>query len=116
MLSLVPAPKQKEHPDNVIRNGKHEALNVVAIYGANASGKSNLLKAMVTLDMIINLSAKFSSTQKLPYEPFLLRERWNEKPTFYELTFLVGKIRYRYADGATKDMGSMSRWGFEDLR
>jgi AAA15 family ATPase/GTPase len=96
ILSLVPAPKQKEHLDNIIQNGKYEALNVVAMYGANASGKSNLLKAMVTLDMIINLSAKFSSTRKLPYEPFLLREGWNEKPTFYELTFLVGKIRYRY--------------------
>ena len=96
VLSLVPAPKQKEHLDNIIQNGKYEALNVVAMYGANASGKSNLLKAMLTLDMIINLSAKFSSTQKLPYEPFLLREGWNEKPTFYELTFLVEKSRYRY--------------------
>jgi hypothetical protein len=26
------------------------------------------------------------------------------------------KIHYLYPDGATKDMGSMSRWGFEDLR
>jgi AAA15 family ATPase/GTPase len=96
ILSLVPAPKQKEHLDNIIQNGKYEALNVVAMYGANASGKSNLLKAIVTLDMIINLSTKFSSTRKLPYEPFLLREGWNEKPTFYELTFLAGKSRYRY--------------------
>jgi AAA15 family ATPase/GTPase len=96
ILSLVPAPKQKEHPSNIIQNGKYEALNVIAMYGANASGKSNLLKSMLTLDVIINISAKLSSTQELPYEPFLLREGWNEKPTAYELTFLIEGRRYRY--------------------
>jgi len=96
VLSLVPAPKQKEHLDNIIKNGKHEALNAVAIYGANASGKSNLLKAMAALDRIINLSAHSSSTQKLPYDPFLLRDGWAEKPTFYEITFLIDQKRYRY--------------------
>ena len=55
ILSLAPAPKQKEHLDNIIKKGKHEALNVVAIYGANASGKSNLLKAMGILDSIVNV-------------------------------------------------------------
>ncbi|MEA5479555.1 ATP-binding protein [Pseudanabaena galeata UHCC 0370] len=96
VLSLVPAPKQKEYLDNIIRNGKHEALNVVALYGANASGKSNLLKAMNTFSMIISFYARFPSTYKLPYEPFLLREGWNKKPTCYEIVFLIGESRYRY--------------------
>jgi len=96
VLSLVPAPKQKEYLENIIKMGKHEALNAIAMYGANASGKSNILKAMLTLDIIINLSARSPSTQKLPYEPFLLRESWNEKPTSFEITFLISENRYRY--------------------
>jgi AAA15 family ATPase/GTPase len=96
ILSLVPAPKQKDYPRNILESGKHHFLNAVAIYGANASGKSNLLKAMATLDMMINLSAHSSSTQKLPYDPFLLREGWSKKPSSFEITFLIGETRYRY--------------------
>ncbi len=96
ILSLVPASKQKEHSQNVKVSGKYEALNAAAIYGANASGKSNLLRAMKILDRIIAISAQSASTQKLPYDPFLLREGWIEKPTFYEITFLIENNRFRY--------------------
>ncbi len=96
VLSLVPASNQKEHSENIIQKGKHKALNAVAIYGANASGKSNLLKAMSMLGKLINFSARFSSTTKLPYDPFLLREDWINKPTFLEIVFLIAEDRYRY--------------------
>lgn len=96
VLSLVPAPKQKEYSENIIQKGKHQALNAVAIYGANASGKSNLLKAMGILGKLINFSARFSSTTKLPYDPFLLREDWINKPTFFEIVFFIAEDRYRY--------------------
>ena len=96
VLSLVPASKQKEHSENILQKGKHQALNAVAIYGANASGKSNLLKAMGMLKKLINFSARSSSTTKLPYDPFLLREDWINKPTFFEIVFLIAEDRYRY--------------------
>ena len=96
VLSLVPASKQKEHSENILQKGKHQALNAVAIYGANASGKSNLLKAMGMLKKLIDFSARSSSTTKLPYEPFLLREDWINKPTSFEIIFLIAEDRYRY--------------------
>lgn len=45
VLSLLPSTKQKEFSDNIINKGKFNALNALAIYGANGSGKSNLLLA-----------------------------------------------------------------------
>ena len=45
-LSLTPAPKQKEYPENIISENQFPALNVIAIYGSNASGKSNLLRCI----------------------------------------------------------------------
>ncbi len=93
ILSLVPA---KKTGDNIISCGKHRALNAVAIYGANASGKSNLLLSMSLLDKLIHSSAQSSSTAKLPYDPFLLRKGWNEKPTKFEITFIVNTKKYRY--------------------
>ncbi|SFD18371.1 hypothetical protein SAMN05518672_101928 [Chitinophaga sp. CF118] len=96
ILSLVPAPKQRDFPDNIIEKGKSYALNAIAIYGPNASGKSNLLKAMGLLDKLLHNSARASSTTKLPYDPFLLKKGWNEKPTFFEITFILQDYRYRY--------------------
>ncbi len=80
-ISLIPAPKQKDHEQNVILKGKYNALNAISLYGANASGKSNILNAMSLLDKIIHVSARTSSTTKLPFDPFLLREGWQNKPT-----------------------------------
>jgi AAA15 family ATPase/GTPase len=96
VLSLVPAPKQREFAGNIIEKNNHLALNAIAIYGPNGSGKSNLLKAMGLLDRLLHLSARSSSTTRLPYDPFLLKEGWNTKPTFFEITFLLDDYRYRY--------------------
>jgi uncharacterized protein len=96
ILSLVPAPKQKDYLENIISKGKYNALNALAIYGANGSGKSNLLLAMGLLDKLVHLSARSSSTTKLPFDPFLLREGWESKPTKFEITFIIGQNKYRY--------------------
>jgi len=95
-ISLIPAPKQKDHEQNIILNNKYNAVNAIALYGANASGKSNILNAMSLLDKIIHISARTSSTSKLPYDPFLLREGWENKPTTFEILFVIDDKRYRY--------------------
>lgn len=96
ILSLVPDKKKGDPTDNVISNGKYSALNAIAMYGANASGKSNLLLSMSLLDKLINLSGDSSSTTKLPYDPFLLKKGWEKLPTGFEITFIIKEIRYRY--------------------
>ncbi len=96
ILSLIPASQQKEYLDNIISYGKHNALNALAIYGANGSGKSNLLLALSLLDKLVHLSARSSSTTKLPFDPFLLREGWESKPTKFEITFIINEDKYRY--------------------
>ena len=54
VLSLVPS-SDKEHSNNINNNGIFKGLNTIAIYGANASGKSNLFKAAtIALNMIRN--------------------------------------------------------------
>lgn len=83
ILSFVPS-SIKKHPQNILKIGKQEALNVVGIYGANASGKSNLLLAMSLLRKMLHTSAISNSTTPLPYDPFLLREGWETKPTQFE--------------------------------
>lgn len=38
----------KEHPDHVTHTPRHSLLKTSVIYGANASGKSNLFAALLT--------------------------------------------------------------------
>lgn len=96
VLSLVPDAKEDGFPENRLALDRNVALNVIAIYGANASGKSNLIKAIRTLDMLVSGSAQYSSTDPLPYHPFLLREGYNRRPTVFEISFAIEASRYRY--------------------
>lgn len=96
ILSLLPAKNQKEFTENILHGGEHEALNVVAIYGANGSGKSNLMSALGEYVTFITESSRFSSRTKLPWQPFFLRLGWLEKPTIFESIFVIDGTRYRY--------------------
>lgn len=96
VISLIPAPKQKDHIQNVINKGRYHALNAISLYGPNGGGKSNILKAMSLLDRLVHISARTSSTTRLPYDPFLLRDGWGEKPTGFEISFVIEENRYRY--------------------
>jgi uncharacterized protein len=96
VLSLTPDPKEKGFPENRLERGRSTALNAIAIYGANSSGKSNLIQAVYTFEELVSTSARFSSTDPLPYQPFLLREGYNERPTVFELVIAIDESRYRY--------------------
>lgn len=76
------------HPDE-----KKVLLPVLAVYGANAAGKSNVLHALMTMkDMIVGPSSKLSKGQKLPWEPFA----GNKQPTSFEVVYIYDGIRYAY--------------------
>jgi len=95
-ISLIPAPKQKDYLQNIINKGRYQALNAISLYGPNGGGKSNILKSMSLLDRLVHISARTSSTTLLPYDPFLLREGWEDKPTSFEISFIIEENRYRY--------------------
>ena len=68
-------------------------LPVLAIYGANAAGKSNVLHAMMTMkEMVVGNAAKVSKGQKLPWEPF----GGTKVPTSFEMVFIFQGVRYTY--------------------
>lgn len=108
-LCLIPAPKQKDFIDNIITEANHSALNAIAIYGSNASGKSNLLRSIGVMESIIRKSARTSSTTKLPYDPFKLKEGYADKPTEMEIVFVIDNKRYRYGFSYTQT-NIVSEW------
>lgn len=103
IISLIPSPKQKDFGSNLVTTDREEILNALALYGPNSSGKSNILRALELLDKLLYLSTKTNSTAKLPYDPFLLREGYEQKPCSLEITFLADKVKYRYGVEFDKD-------------
>ena len=99
-LSLEPS-KDSEHPENLITKGDYKA---VAIYGANASGKSSLFKAITVALIMIRNSNNVQVTDKLPMTPFKFDFESRNKPTSFEFTFIAKDGRkYIYGFSATTE-------------
>jgi AAA15 family ATPase/GTPase len=95
-LSMVPA-STKGNSVNTFKKGSYKCLATAAIYGANSSGKSNLLLGLEIMRYIVLNNIAQNSTRPLKYEPFLFNEKGTLEPTFYEVVFVLGgTTRYRY--------------------
>lgn len=86
----------KELPDNILKIDDYKLLKSAAIYGANSSGKSNLIKALKFMIETILNSSKLNSTDKLNVSPFMLSEESRPLPSFFEMLFLFTDNYYRY--------------------
>ncbi|MDY0978182.1 ATP-binding protein [Massilia sp. CFBP9012] len=69
-------------------------LKVAAIYGANASGKSNLLEALDIVRRVIH--ARISDKKALPVKPFRFDRKLLDQPTRIEFHFIENKCRYHF--------------------
>lgn len=71
-------------------------LPVTAIYGANSSGKSNLLTAMLAMRSVLLSSIKTNPTEPLDTDIFKLDEAYSQKPTHFEVVCTIESKIYRY--------------------
>jgi uncharacterized protein len=101
-LSMVAA-KITSDPKSVDENNVIEVsrdlslLTSAAIYGANASGKSNLVLALSFMrDMALNSSRKIQPDQPIPVNPFRLNPDKKIAPSTFEVYFLAQGQKYRY--------------------
>jgi AAA15 family ATPase/GTPase len=87
-------------------------LKTAAIYGANASGKSNLAKALGFMKwFMVNSSKETQSIDAINVEPFRLSTETEGKPSYFELAFLMDGRKYRYGFEVTQDR-VISEWLF----
>lgn len=93
-----------EHEDtHTFKYHELKLLKTVVIYGANASGKSNLLKAMkVMRDLILYSSKESNATEDINVTPFLLNNQSANTPTIFEIEFTHNALIYRYGFSVDK--------------
>lgn len=115
-LSLIAAPRKtrsnESNSNNLIFvNERLSLLRGVAIYGANASGKSNIIRAFALMRHMVRQSASYQDEDTLPMEPFMLTPHTRTAPSTFEAVFLISGIQYRY--GFTADSARIhAEWLF----
>lgn len=101
VLDMTAINAYKEHESNLIDiKAKEKFLRVAAIYGANASGKSNLYLAMTYFQRIIveslnNVDDGTNTAIKKFYVPFSF-ENDNRENSEFQIIEILGDFEYRY--------------------
>jgi hypothetical protein len=89
-LSLVAVPRRGETTEL-------DTVRVAGIYGANASGKSNVLSALMwMIDAIRSSHTQWEPVGGVPRQPFKLSDAGRAAASFFELDFLHKDARYSY--------------------
>jgi AAA15 family ATPase/GTPase len=101
-LSMVAAPIRSKDKrldaDNIFEaRPRLNLLTSAIIYGANASGKSNLVSALAFMRrFVLQSSAETSATRSIEVEPFLLDTESSDRPTTFEIVLIAEGRQYRY--------------------
>ncbi len=106
-LSLVKGSGDELQDTNVMvpdAPGTFPLVRSAAIYGPNAAGKSNLIKALKVMKRMVRESARESQAgELLPVTPFLLDEDSAAQPCEFEVHFISAGVRYQYGFAATRE-------------
>jgi len=100
-FSMIPS-KGSSKPYNLIKLEKKaivsRLLKSSVIYGANASGKSNLLRALHVMKRLVLTSKTMNKGDTFgEYDPFILDTNYSKKPTYFEIFFIIENTPYKYS-------------------
>lgn len=79
----------------VVKKGNYRILKMAVILGANASGKSNVIRAFSMFPKLVIKPCK-DKTSKIVYDKFALDKDFAEKDSVMVVNFICGEQKYRY--------------------
>ncbi len=86
----------------VAHYGGRRILKLALLYGANASGKTTVLKALDFLRQLV-IEPKSKKTERLDFEPYLFDPDTPKQPTVLSIEFIRNEVRYAYRVEFTKE-------------
>lgn len=94
LLSLSIENFRSFHKEQTIDFSESSKRNITALFGSNAAGKSNVIKALKCILSCVAHSA--NANWRLPYEPFLLNVNSKGEPTCFKLIFQLDNRYFKY--------------------
>lgn len=105
VLSLVASRDKTLADTHTVETGLSavpRVLRSAVIYGANASGKSNLVRALQYMREVVRQSAGLPPDHTFTVQPFRLDADSEREPIQFEATFILEGIRYQYGFAMTQ--------------
>lgn len=96
MLDFTASPDKTYEEYAVVKIKNVRISKIGIIYGPNASGKSNILKALAWLVFYVILNKSRKSSLGTGLTPFLMDAESRNQPSSFTLIFYIGDIRYEY--------------------
>jgi uncharacterized protein len=96
------ASRERQHGNRVPKIGKYQVriLPIAAIYGGNASGKTNFFKALNFAKLFIVKGTQPDSL--IPIEPFRLDAKLVEQPSRFRFELLINEVIYEFSFAVTR--------------
>lgn len=88
--------KDDSHQENLLPFKNERILPSVAVYGANAAGKSNLHKALTAAILMVRNSNHLQVDQPLMVTPFLLDSSSRNEKTKFDFIYVYNGVKYEY--------------------
>lgn len=86
------------------RHAGQPVVPVAAIYGANASGKSNVIDGLGFMrSAVLQSFARWEVEGEIPRQPFRLNAKWRPQPSVYVVELVVENVPYVYGFGVDDD-------------
>ena len=100
-FSMV-ASRERQHGDRVPKHDKYRTriLPIAALYGGNASGKTNFFKALSFAKNLVTKSRRPDSL--IPVEPFLLDADGTTRPSRFIFELLIDETIYEFSFAVTR--------------
>ena len=100
------AGKSKTQKSNALQTNTFEykgdqILKSVALYGANASGKSNIIKAIRFCCSMVFFSHNHNENDNFNFTPFKF-ETYSQKPSHFFIRFVTNGVEYEYSFSLTR--------------
>ncbi|MDE6485035.1 MAG: ATP-binding protein [Duncaniella sp.] len=81
-------------PENLIDFSGDKFVNIIGLFGSNAAGKSNIIKAFDFCRKLILNSHLYNEGDKFDYEPFKFD---SDRPSEFYIDFVTGGVEYEYS-------------------
>lgn len=86
--------KQSYLPENLIEFNGDKFVNIIGLFGSNAAGKSNIIKAIAFCRHLILTSHLNNEGDRFDFEPFKFDP---DKPSYFYINFVTEGIEYEYS-------------------
>lgn len=98
--------------NNIVELESKRYVKIIGMYGANASGKTNFIKAMAFFREMVANSVIAEGFSQVGVNPFRQSSEGKHKPSYFQIVLLLKGKKYRYGFTLNRDGSIESEWLF----